>query len=92
MNPEIDRLIAEVAALESRVAALESVGSRGEYVEGWANAARLLGVNERTCRRRYGAGKFCRPCKIDTIARSDGNYHERPTWRRVDLEAYAEGR
>jgi hypothetical protein len=89
-----DELVAEVAALRQRVAALEKTAFAApeEYVEGWTAAAKVVGVTERTCRRRFAAGDFCQPCKISEIKRADGEHHERLTWRRRDLVAYAEGR
>lgn len=88
-----DQLIAEFARLKARVEVLEraAFASAEEYVEGWTRAARIVGVNARTCKRRLDAGDFPAPCKLTTLARVAGD-HERPSWRRADLVAYAEGR
>jgi hypothetical protein len=90
----VDELVAELARLKKRVETLEKAAfaSAEEYVEGWTRAAKIVGVNERTCKRRSEAGTFPAPCRIDAIKRPDGADHERPTWRRADLVAYAEGR
>lgn len=89
-----DLLTAELARLKSRVEALEAAAfaSADEYVEGWTRAARIVGVNARTCKRRYAAGDFPTPCKLTPLPRTAGGDHERPSWRRADLVAYAEGK
>lgn len=90
----VELLESEVARLRVRVVALERVAfaSPSEYVEGWTGAAKIVGVNERTCRRRTEAGTFPMPCRVDVITRTGGPDQKRPVWRRCDLEAYAEGR
>lgn len=89
-----DEMVAKLARLTARVEALEhaAFAKVDEYVEGWSNAARVVGRSAATCKRRYNAGNFPRPCRIETIARADQKDHERPTWRRADLVAYAEGK
>jgi hypothetical protein len=88
-----DLMIAELAQLKRRVEALERVAfaAPDSYVEGWGAAARLVGVHVITCRRRFREGVFPQPCRQTTIARSTGEV-TKPTWRRADLVAYAEGR
>ena len=92
MNTE--QFIVELARLTSRVETLEAAAfaSVDEYVEGWTRAARIVGVNERTCKRRSAAGDFPLPCRLLTLPRADGVDHARPSWRRSDLVAYAEGK
>lgn len=87
-------IAAEVARLKQRVDVLEKAAfsSPSEHVEGWTGAAKLLGVTERTVRRRYEAGTLPKPCRFDVIKRTDGPDHERPVWKRADLLAYAEGK
>lgn len=63
-----------------------------EYVEGWAQAAKLLGITDETARRRAAAGKFPKPCRVEHIVREGGKTHDKPTFRIADLRAYAEGR
>jgi hypothetical protein len=88
-----DQLIAELARLKQRVDDLEKAAFTDDsYVEGWSRAAKIVGVNAITCKRRYESGDFPKPCRIDTINRSSGEPHERPTWRKADLIAYAEGK
>lgn len=92
MTPATDQLVAEVAFLKERVNVLEKISyaTAGEYVEGWTSAARMLGVNERTCKRRHEASAFPEPCGWVKVERGQGVDHERPRWRRRDLVAYAE--
>jgi len=88
-----DQMIAEIARLKDRVENLEkSSYSEQTYVEGWASAAKLLGVNERTCMNRYASGEFPTPRRLAPYTRGDGRTFSKPTWRRSDLEDYAEGR
>ena len=91
---EVARLTVELARLKKRVETLEAAAfaSAEEYVEGWTSAARIIGVNARTCKRRLAAGDLPAPCKLTALPRADGDDHERMTWRRADLVAYAEGR
>lgn len=88
-----DLVIAELAQLKRRVEALERIafGASDTYVEGWGAAARIVGVHAVTCRRRLQEGVFPAPCRLTTIARRTGEL-TKPTWRRADLVAYAEGR
>lgn len=88
-----DLVIAELAQLKRRVEALERIafGAPDTYVEGWGAAARIVGVHAVTCRRRLREGIFPAPCRLTTITRKTGEL-TKPTWRRADLVAYAEGK
>ncbi len=87
---DMDRLIAEVARLKARVDVVEAstFGMPDNYVEGWSRAGKLLGIRGRTCKNRWKSGDFPQPCKFTTL----GNGRDKPTWRRSDLVAYAEGK
>ncbi len=88
----LDLLIAEVALLKKRVAQLEQAAySSNEYVEGWNNAARLLGVSSVTVRTRVDNGELPQPCRLIPFQRKNGETYNKPVWRRADLENYAEG-
>ena len=99
----VDRLIVEIARLKLRVDELEKAAfsAPDEYVEGWTRAAKLVGLSSMTCKRRYAAGDFPKPCKMTTIERAPteivpgrviGARFEKLTWKRADLVSYAEGR
>lgn len=91
---DVDQFISEFVSLKQRVADLEKAAysEASEYVEGWSNAAKLLGVSNLTCMKRARLGKLPKPCRVDRIERADGKVHCKLTWRRSDLVAYAEGR
>jgi hypothetical protein len=92
----LDLLVAEIAQLKERVASLEraAFGAGSEYVETWSRAAALLGIDEKTAKRRHAAGEFPDPCRLTRVTRgaAGGGSYDVPTWRRADLVAYAEGR
>ena len=90
----VNLLMVEVARLKERVADLEKTAYsvRSEFVEGWTRAGELIGVSEKTCKRRAKLGQFPRPCRTIILERANGKDHERPAWRRADLVAYAEGK
>lgn len=90
----IDQLVAEIARLKARVETLENAAfaTGDEYVEGWTRAAEIVGVSALTCKRRSLAGNFPAPCRRVEIPRTDGDAHEKLSWRRADLVAYAEGK
>ena len=88
---ETQQLIAEVARLKARVERLEKTAT-DEFIEGWANAARVLGVTDKTCMNRYARGDFPKPCRTHDFTRADGTVYSKPTWRRADLIAYAVGK
>ena len=88
---EIDQLVAEIALLKQRVETLEQAAysTASEYVEGWTDAARLLGVSDQTCMNRYRDGRFPEPCgEVEYVRR--GKPYLLPRWRRADLVRYAE--
>lgn len=92
MSASVDQLISEIAFLKERVKVLEETAysAQSDYVEGWTEAAKLLGVSQRTCKRRHEDGQFPKPCGMVEIERADGKTHESPRWRRADLVRYAE--
>lgn len=82
----------EVARLSERLGRVEADLQQSvcEYITGWSQAARVVGVTRDTVVRRARAGSFPLPVRTDTFTRS-GETCTKPVWRRSDLRRYAEG-
>ena len=91
---DVDKFMSEFVRLKKRVEDLEKAAfsQASEYIEGWTNAAKLLGISNETAMKRAKVGEFPVPCRNDPFKRGDGQTYSKPTWRRADLVAYAEGR
>lgn len=91
MTSSVDQLIAEIAFLKERVKALEesAFSAQSDYVEGWAEVARVLGISDQTAVNRHKSGAFPEPCGEVEYTRG-GKTYTIPRWRRADLVRYAE--
>jgi hypothetical protein len=94
MSADYATLVMEVSRLKERVNSLEnaSISATGQYVHGWAKAAKIVGLTSDTCQTRAKAGNFPKPCKTTPIIRGNGDVFLKPTWKLSDLRNYQEGR